>query len=129
MSIIKEAILRHFHPTYIILRLRVFNYTLQAMTLPLFSYSDKRSTWSSERFSASQLLQRSRRDLSRGKFKTVSESDFRLSPLESKLFLQEINKTVCQKWAKDKNRTNDRYSISLHQIKQKVYTILTSIRL
>lgn len=75
------------------------------MTLSLFNYSDKRSTWSSERFSASQLLQRSRRDLSRGKFKTVSESDFRLSPLESKLFLQETNKTMCQKWAKDKNRT------------------------
>lgn len=62
------------------------------------------STWSSVRFSASQLLQRSRRDLSRGKFKTVSASDFRLSPLESKLFLQEINKIMYQKWANDKNR-------------------------
>lgn len=54
------------------------------------------STWSSVRVSASQLLQRSRRDLSRGKFKTVSARDFRLSPLQSMLFLQEINKSMYQ---------------------------------
>lgn len=101
-----ESTLRHLCPILIsYFRIRILK-TIILHKQWLFHSSTTliRSTWSSVRFSASQLLQRSRRDLSRGKFKTVSASDFRLSPLQSKLFLQEIHKIKCEKQAKDDYR-------------------------